>query len=473
MTLPKNILVFTVLALQLCFINSVHANLARFLVSDQDAIQARVDLIQQAKSEILVEYFSVWNDDQSLGGMALLLEAAKRGVKVKVVLDSLSSKVPQALFAALLDKSIGPDGNKNLEIKVYNPVSLFSLPSLVKRNHAKMLIIDGEIFLTGGRNVGDKYFGINTKRNFSDLDILVKGPVVTDARSNFLISWHSPINQSPFLSTFANDQIDPIACAGKEDYDNCVTRQEFAVKKIQYELARVEKTYKDIITLQPDDIVKSDTNTNWFENAYKIPDVKFMSHDPSQLVTPETAYLSHDLRKLLESATTDVDIVSPYLIPTDNLFKAFAMLREKNVRIRIITNSVNSTDNLFAQAGYRDSKSRLVKMGVEIYEYKGPDTIHAKTAIIDHNKILIGTYNLDPRSAFLNREIGLLLVDKGSLKLAQEHKDIIEHFRSKSVLVAKDGQEYNLEWQKSVMTPGKKKILDALKVVLPLIRNQL
>lgn len=449
-----------------------YAEQARFLVSDQDAIQARVDVIQQAEKEILVEYFSVWNDDQSLGGMALLLQAARKGIKVKVILDSLSSKVPPALFAGLIDKSKDASGTKNLEIKVYNPASL-NLKELTHRDHAKMLIVDGKILITGGRNVGDKYFGINQKRNFNDLDVLVKGRVVSSARDNFLENWNSPVTVSPAMYNFTQDQLEPIACAGREDFENCQSAQKYAELKVKSEMERIQKTYTDIITKQDDDIVQSETHKDWFGNSYTLYHVRFLSHNAKDLVTPETAYLSQDLLALLMSAKEDVNIVSPYLIPTDHMMQAFGYLLAKGVRVRVITNSIKSTDNLFAQAGYRSAKDTLVKMGVEIYEYKGPDTIHAKTAIIDHQKILIGTYNMDPRSAFLNREIGLIILDLDQVGMAKEHEAIIEHFRSKSVLVAKGGKEYNQEWQSEGVSTFKKSLLKSLMFVMPLIKSQI
>lgn len=145
------------------------ANKAKLLLADTDALQARVDIIEQAKKEILVEYFSIWNDEQSVDIFAFLQQKAQRGIKVKIIMDSLSNKVPRSLISALQMHGKGPDGQQNLEIKVYNPLSL-NLAKATHRDHSKMLIVDGKIMISGGRNIGDKYFGFNKVRNYKDAE---------------------------------------------------------------------------------------------------------------------------------------------------------------------------------------------------------------------------------------------------------------------------------------------------------------
>ena len=172
-------------------------------------------------------------------------------------------------------------------------------------------------------------------------------------------------------------------------------------------------------------------------------------------------------------AQEDVNIVSPYLIPTPKLMAAFSNLRQRGVRVRIITNSLHSTDNLFTQAGYRNLRQQMVAMGIEIYEYNGPDTIHAKVVVVDNRIAIIGTYNLDPRSERLNREVGIKIIDRNNNKLINEMNLAIEIFRRDATLISRDGIMQNQDIKDKGLTKKKKVILKALNFILPFIKNQL
>jgi putative cardiolipin synthase len=446
---------------------------ALFLQKNADALQARVDIIQQAQSEILVEYFMVRNDEQALGAMSLLVEAAKRGVKVKVILDSLYSYIPSPMYRNLLEKAVGPNGESNLEIRLYNPFH-FSILGLTHRDHAKSIVIDNNILLTGGRNVGGEYFGFNKKRNLNDLDILVKGPLASIVREDFLRMWQSEIVKAPMMNAYSEERLQKNSCVLElnKDFETCENQRQYARHQVDEQGARLDEVIQQISDYKSGDSVRPNTNTDWFKKSVTIHDYKFLSHRTTDLVTKKTATLTQDLVEVLKLAKTDVNIISPYLIPTEEVFDVFQHLIENHVRVRIITNSLKSTDNLIAQAGYRDSKERLVKMGVEIYEYNGPDTVHAKTALIDGHLVLIGTFNIDPRSGFINREIVMALDDKYNVGLASEEENIIDSFRSNSTLVAKDGRNFNLEWQAEGLTLTKKLKLILMKPLMPILKPQ-
>ncbi|WP_408099161.1 phospholipase D-like domain-containing protein [Peredibacter sp. HCB2-198] len=462
----------TIFSLLLVASNLALADEMRFLRADKDALQARVDIVQEAQKEILVEYYSVWNDNQAVGGMALLIDAAKKGIKVKVILDSLSTTVPKKTFAALLALANDGEVSKNLEIREYNPLTI-KFWKATHRDHGKMLIADGETLITGGRNIGDKYFGVNVRRNFSDLDLMAKGNVAKLARENFLTTWNSPAVKTLKLGNYSPERLEENYCLAFVDYEHCEGQRIHSLKKFNEEKARILKVKNDVMTYREGDLVVPYSGNDWFKDAYVIDDVKFMSHGAEGLVTKETAYLNEDLLKAVANAKEDVNIISPYLMPTPNLMKVFKDLRSRNVRIRIITNSMNSTDNLFAQAGYRELKPQLIAMGLEIYEYNGPDTIHAKTAVVDNRVVLIGTYNIDPRSAFINREIGVIINDQENTGLASDLTHIIQGFREKSTLVGKDGLPHNQDIEMKGVSKKKRAALKVISKLLPLIRNQL
>lgn len=462
----------TIFSLLLVASNLATADEMRLLRADSDALQARVDIVQEAKKEILVEYYSVWNDNQAIGGMALLIDAAKKGIKVRVILDALSTTVPKKTFAALLALANDNEVSQNLEIREYNPLSI-NLFKATHRDHSKMLITDGETLITGGRNIGDKYFGVNRRRNFSDLDLMAKGNVANLARENFLTTWNSPAVKTLKLGNYSPERLRANHCETFVNDENCEIKRVSSLKKFNEEKARILKVKNDVMTYHEGDLVVPYSGNDWFKDAYVINDVKFMSHGAENLVTKETAYLNEDLLSAVANAKEDVNIISPYLMPTPNLMKVFKDLRSRNVKIRIITNSMNSTDNLFAQAGYREMKQELIALGLEIYEYNGPDTIHAKTAVIDNRVVLIGTYNIDPRSAFINREIGVIINDEHSTGLASDLTRIIEGFREKSTIVGKDGTPYNQDIEMKGVSKKKQALLKVISKLLPLIRNQL
>lgn len=463
------------LFLSFLVLSSAQADQLVLLRDDGDALQARVDIIQRAKHEILVEYFSVWNDDQSIGGIALLMAAAKRGVKVKVIVDALSNTVPKKTFAALLQEGKDKDGNQNLEIKEYNPLG-FNIFKATHRDHAKMIVVDGEIIITGGRNVGDKYFGISRIRNFSDLDLMGRGNVAAVARENFIATWNAKHTKVTNLGKFDPEKLHEDTCRYYYDYydfDKCERDRKNASKRVAQEVKRIHAILNEIMTVEDDDIVNPNSDRDWFAYSYEQNNLEFVSHGTETLVSEKTAYLNEKMMSFIANAKTDVNIISPYLIPTEELYNIFKELLARGVRIRIITNSLRSTDNLFAQAGYRQVKPLLIKLGIEVYEYEGPDTIHAKTAVVDNEIAMIGTYNIDPRSAYINREIAIFVKNEEQTGFINELEMIIDDFRGNSTLVGKNKEVFNQELELAGVSRFKRAILKSITFILPWIKNQL
>ena len=461
----------------LLFSSIASADRVRLLAEDQDALQARVDLVQQAKHEILAEYFSVWNDDQSVGAFALLLDAARRGIKVKIVMDALSNTVPKSFFTTLLEHAKDAQGNVNIEIKLYNPPSL-NLLKITHRDHSKMLIVDGKRMITGGRNIGDKYFGLNKKRNFSDIDILLDGKAVTQAREDFLSVFNSDIvkDAAHYRNLPTQLMLEKCEKALSRDEENCIRRRDRMLRAYRESLARIEENLKNIMEDTPTSIVRPNTGRDWLEDTPDGADIEFISHQPDEYVSKETAHLTHAFEDMISKTQTDLNILSPYLVPTKNMYKLFEDLIQRGVRVRIVTNSLSSTDNLFAQAGYLNAKKKLIKMGIELYEFNGPDTSHGKAAIIDNKVAFVGTYNLDPRSAYLNREVGIFVNSSPNNKIVLDLEAEIEAHRMNSLLVGKDGEIQNLDEQKrrrKELSKTKRGLLKFIQLFVPLFRSQI
>lgn len=445
----------------------------RFIKDDAEALQVRVDMIRHAQREIMVEYFSVWNDDQSVGIIGLLIEAAQRGVKVKVLLDALSNSVPNAIISAMLRRGVDQSGNNNLEVKVYNPVS-FKLTNAVSRTHAKLLITDGDLILTGGRNIGDKYFGFSENRNYDDLDALTEKSVAVAARENFMSVWNAPIVEIPNLVQYEADKLELGACLFVEAQSDCEAKRAVAIADIAREEKRIQVKLE--LILQAKGRSAEDVrNFDWFKAANLASQVEFVSHEPTTLVSRDTAQMTNVVLRALENAQKEAVLMSPYIIPTNDLFITIAKLLARGVNVKFLTNSVMSTDNVFAQAGYRKYRQVLIQMGVELYEYTGPNTMHLKGLVVDQRVSIVGSYNLDPRSAYVNREVGLLITEApGVNPVATELLKIEKNLETKSALVAKLGKMLVVEEPlKDILSKKNSGLIRAISLILPLIENQL
>lgn len=462
------------------------ADRVRLLKLDEEALQARTDLLFQAKSEILAEYFSVWNDDQSIGALSILLKKAQSGVKVKVIMDALANSVPSALLAALLEQGKDAAGNQNLEIKVYNAFTPRSpVSSMTHRDHAKMLIADREIgesrrLILGGRNIGDKYFGFNKSSNYRDLDAITEGSLAEAARKSFFEVWRSNFVSVPDITRFSAEQRSEESCENVEEEtpSDCAFKRRSAARSFEFQSKRLQTIYQSILNKGQNIHVKANEKTDWLIGIQDFSDVQFLSQNEKSLATKETNNMTRDLLQLAAKAKHSIDILTPYLVANEKMKRAFQYLIEKNhINIRVVTNSLASTDNLFAHAGYQDSKNDLIRIGIELSEYLGPDTAHAKAALLDDDTVFIGTFNLDPRSSYLNREVGIVVKgpsDDGrsettTNQLVRDIRSAIEAkngFRASSLLVGKDGMPQNLDLQKNL----NKKIDFSRKIQLKLLK---
>jgi putative cardiolipin synthase len=451
------------------------AERARFLYSDLDALQARVDLIQQAKSEILVEYFAVTDDDVSTTGVALLCEASKRGVQVKILLDALSSSVKDTTIAATQRDCKDKNGNTNITFKLFNrPEDITSIHDILDRVHDKMLAVDGKILIIGGRNVDAKYFGLDKKRNFKDLDILITGNIVQDARKYYLGLWDkNDIVKKAYYDKFQREKFVYVCetVRGPDCDENVDKLYALLSKDVKSSSDRMKALIERLKSGKGN--AKWNTGTNWFKDTKEIDGVKLLSNSTVKNMGSKNMNVSDELHSIVSKAKKKVLILSPYMIPTTRARDLFQGLVDRGVKITIITNSLKSTDNLFAQAGYKSAKDAMIEMGIELYEYNLVDTTHAKTAVIDDEIVLIGTYNLDPRSSKLNREVGLMIKDTKGSGLAKELTSIINKFKAQSLLVGKDRQPMNEDLQDAEVGHFKKGAVKIIEQAVPLIKNQL
>lgn len=398
---------------------------AYVLEKGEESLLARAWLTDHATRSIDVQYF-IWSTD-NIGILAseALLRAAERGVKVRVLVDDLLVDAPPESMLALAH-------HPNIEIRIYNPRLNIGTSKLKKagnvitglrtvnqRMHDKTALFDGQVGITGGRNMADEYFDYDHEYNFRDRDILVLGPVVAEMDASFERFWKSsqavPVEKllarelkRMTLSRTAKVYADLHAYAGKAE--NFAPEVHQALEGLSRRFGHLTEQFvwDDISFLS--DLPGKNSARRRFDGGGRT-----------------TAALVAELRK----ARKRVTIQSPYLVLPKGALQLFRELMARGVEVRIVTNSLASTDNLQAFSGYYKQRRQILKSGIKVFEFK-PDpairrelmerypklekkapvfAIHAKTMVIDGETLFIGTFNLDPRSANLNTEVGVLVAN--------------------------------------------------------------
>ena len=406
---------------------------ARLLLDAEGAAAARVERVLAAEREVLASTFIVGGEPLSLTALALLRDASRRGVDVKLLVDAQWNKMPPAVAAHLLDEGV--------EIRLYHPFRWRRPGWITRRLHDKLLVVDGEALVAGGRNVESPYFGLGrqlSRRDYVDADVLLEGTVAAEARLYFLALWQSGHVRpaAPRAEAAARRQ-----AAAELD-----RHRGWLAARVAAEVA----AGRTAPPLQPVEAAR-------------------LLHDP---VAGKTAGpgVAEALAALLDAAETSVAIESPYLVPTRQLEALLERTIARGVSVRILTNSLASTDNLWAQAGYVGERRELVAMGVELWELAGPESLHSKVAVLDGATAVVASFNLDPRSQRLNREVAVVIEDA---ELAGELAAWMDGHLSGAVRIDERGWPEGADGPFPGVSRGKRLRLCLYRFLTPLIRSQL
>ena len=347
------------------------ADVVRILANDQEAAQARVDVIREAKHSVDVLYFMAKDDKVALAMLQLLRDARRRGVPdVRLVIDGSFRRIPKAVLSHLRDEGV--------LVRTYHPFDLRHLNWMLKRMHEKVIVVDGKRYITGGRNLAEAYFGMARKTNYRDLDIYVDGRSAADAQRRFEQVWDGEDVAALHGHVFGRTRI--IAARHLGD-------------------ALKEMTRSGFIDLGP--------ARDWDQGAIEVGPVRFLAgHE-----------IGGDMATYIAAAKESVIIESPYFIPPRFLRELLLKKLAEGVRITVVTNSVRSTDGLLPQVGYLKYRGDMARAGIDFREYKGPDCLHGKVVIVDGRVAMIGSYNIDPRSQYLNTE-GMCVAENEDLARA-------------------------------------------------------
>jgi len=381
-----------------------------WLVPDgPDAFAARIVLAEAADRTLDVQYY-LFQDD--LTGKALthyLLRAADRGIRVRLLLDDMATEGLDETLATL-------DTHPRIEVRMINPYAsrsfrvletLARFDSVTRRMHNKSFTADNVMTIVGGRNVGDEYYGADHDVNFGDMDVLGVGPVAAAVGKQFDRYWNSPLAYP--IQSLAKSR------AGLDALRRELETHVAAERDSPYaERIRTSELLRDIA---------SGTVTLQWGQALVFYD------EPDKLVTDPSDRSTHMGPKVrpytIGALKHDLLMFSPYFVPGDEGVKVLTDLAARGVKVRVVTNSLASTDVGVVHAGYAKYREPLLRGGVEIYEFK-PDAdlptkrphfrirgssgaaLHTKTFVLDRKSLFVGSPNLDPRSGRLNTELGVL-----------------------------------------------------------------
>ncbi|SHI09329.1 phospholipase D-like domain-containing protein [Ferrimonas marina] len=382
------------------------------LISRADeAMHARLALIDSATTSLDLQYF-IWSDDTA-GDLLFerLMQAADRGVRVRVLVDDFG------LSASSKGLSIASK-HPNLSIHVFNPIpgrdgvirSMFSWLSsfqeLNRRMHNKLMIADKQVAIVGGRNIGDAYFGLSDKYNFVDLDVLVIGQVIPELASAFDEYWNDPI---VFPAEAFTDSVDP------------KTHQKFRTWLRERVNKGAERQSLYPIEVQEWGPWLTQRSKGWLSGKGY-----FMQDDPVA-IDGENLRLVDMLAYMSQPSEHELILASPYLIPVDNFLDALAEKAERGIEVHLITNSLGSNNHTIAHSHYRKYREDILATGARLYEFNHqPDTevqslaepelgtakfisFHTKTMVADGRRSFVGSLNFDPRALVINTENGLLI----------------------------------------------------------------
>jgi putative cardiolipin synthase len=391
-----------------------HPGQSEFLLLDSglDAFVARAVLAESADRSIDVQYYLFHSDLTGRLLTAQLVDAADRGVRVRLLVDDMGLE-GRDLNAAVLDS------HPSMEVRIFNPFSrktgrtsqfITRLGSVTRRMHNKSFTVDNQAAILGGRNIGDEYFEADPELAFSDLDVLCVGPVAKEVSASFDQYWNSELAYP--ASVLKNKPPTPAEVE--------LMRQRLT----EFVALQTDSPYMN--ALLDSDLAK---NLRGKQVDFYWGDAKVIYDQPEKILHDFDDSQFHLVPKLIpyfEGTREELIIFSPYFVPGKKGTAFLKQLSDRGVRVRILTNSLASTDVGLVHAGYAKYRKDLLRAGIELYEMNmkiskkvrkqkagkkssSKASLHAKSFVFDRKQIFIGSLNLDPRSAIHNTEIGVVV----------------------------------------------------------------
>lgn len=348
---------------------------------------ARIDLIEQAKETIQIAYYTVhsgWFADAFFG---TIIEAADRGVHVQILLDGIFHNLEGKMKNTMYTFAHHP----NIELKYYEPLNLLKPWTWNNRLHDKLIMIDNEYAITGGRNIGDKYFIQEDQESaVKDRDVLIinsdqlhiDNSVVSDMKTYFNELWNHQFSKYP------------VQKLSKRQQQKGQNQKEWLLKKLQ-----------QLTHIHPNVFNQA---MNWEHLSIPTKKISFI-HNPIQRLNKDP-WVWTEITNVMKEAENSLTIESPYIIPTQKMMNHLNHISIPAENVTIMTNSITSTPNLLAFSGHIRHTDKIISNGFNLLEYRGTGSIHGKTYIFDDRISMIGSFNADARSSFLSTE-SMVVID--------------------------------------------------------------
>jgi putative cardiolipin synthase len=363
---------------------------------------------------------------------------------VRILLDDINASGREIHMAGL-------DSHPDIELRIFNPFArrrfrwldfVTDLDRVNHRMHNKSMTIDNQVTIVGGRNIGDEYFGARGDFNFGDADVIGFGPVAREVSRSFDEYWNSEMAVPVAALVPSGETI--------ESLDDLRLRWTRTISKIdntpyreafERVLLEVVQRRADLLTWCPYEVVADPPDKVRDDASPTDPDL-----------------LRSRLRPVVVGAERELLVISPYFVPREEGVEGFRELRERGVRVVIVTNSLSSTDVTAVHAGYASYRRALLEMGVELWEIRAQATLeslerlkiglsrsslHTKAFVVDREKLFVGSFNWDPRSAEINTEMGILLE---SQPMAEQAFEAIERFLIERAFQLRLNAAGEIEW---------------------------
>ena len=419
------------------------------------AFGSRLAMIDGAQRTLDLQYYAIHADSSTEILLQRLRDAARRGVRVRILLDDFNTVGDDAQVLRLAFEP-------NVEIRLFNPLpgsrssligrvvtSLKDMPRMQKRMHNKLFIADNAIGITGGRNLGDAYFGGDGKSNFIDLEVLAMGRVVRDMSTSFDRFWNDELAY-PVQTLVSKKELEELRKPPAEKASDPskatpgpAPAASMPAPTLTSAILPPESTPPPAgATQAPMDL--RTVPLTWAPSLVMVDEPGKIGPGDDEADAGETVV--DGLLNLMLQARQDVLIVSPYFVPGQATMEQFRQLRAKGVRVRVLTNSLASNDAPAAHAGYARYRKDLLALGIEVYEMRATQegtvggmgstrgfgsgagggsksgssraSLHSKAVVIDNRLLVVGSMNLDLRSQRKNSEVALVIRSAALSQLA-------------------------------------------------------
>ena len=430
------------------------------------SLEKRLEIIERAEKYIDVEYFIYRVDTSAKIFTQALVKKARQGVKVRMLVDYFMVKNELSPFYAHELEKAG------IELKYFNKTNALSLLfSGQYRNHRKVLLVDGKEVITGGRNIGDEYFDLHPDYNFLDRDVYVKGDVVQSISKTFDETYASSLSERLPREKMPNPR-DLWYKKDRGGFDSAKYNQD--LKRWKKNVAEAEYFLSGSITTSVQDRIREKGKEELAsEFSGTCGQMSFQSEYPNLNAESRKTnrVIKHDIFERIKNAKKSIVMDSPYFIVNNELGKALDTAFNKKIDVKLLTNSLNSTDAIYVYAAFDTIAAKWLEKGLDSYIYKGerPDSydvlegqqngnarfgVHAKTFVFDDKDVIIGTYNVDPRSANYNSE--MIITCENNPEFAQAVRSDIdvrmnESIRLDSKKAIKDAEFYQIGFGKKLL----------------------